>query len=179
MKILSKWISRGSIAFLSLVLIAMMLQVVVDVFMRSFIGAGFPGTADLVGRYYMVALSFMPLALTEIGRRHIEATIFTDGLRGGPRKAVALMGFGISLFVFTLLTYGSSIEALRQTERGAYVEAGTLHFLTWPSYWIPAVAFGLMTLILAVSLVEVLRNRFDLRGHDPLEEIDSKAGDGL
>lgn len=177
MEFLNKWISRCSIAVLSLVLIAMMLQVVVDVFMRSFIGAGFPGTADLVGRYYMVALSFMPLALTQIMRRHIEATIFTDGFKGTARNAIALMGVAISLFVFCLMAYGSTLEAMRQTSRGAYVEAGTIHFLTWPSYWIPPVAFGLMALVLATNVIDILRNRFDLSGHDPLSEVDATAGE--
>ncbi|MXN64391.1 TRAP transporter small permease subunit [Stappia sp. GBMRC 2046] len=179
MRSLETWISRISMVLASLVLLAMMLQVVVDVFMRSFLGAGFPATADLVGRYYMVAISFVPLAMTEIGRRHIEATIFTDGLRGTARQAVALAGFCIGLVVFGFLTWGSAVEALSQTGRGAYVEAGTMHFLTWPSYWILPVSFALMELVLAIRVIEVLTGRFELSLHDPLEEIDSHAGEAM
>lgn len=173
---LEKWIHRISVVFASVILLAMMVQVVVDVFMRSFLGAGFPATADLVARYYMVAISLLPLAMTELGRRHIEATIFTDRLRGTMRTVVMLTGFVLGFVVFGLMTYGSALEALKQTGRAAYVEAGTLHFLTWPSYWIPVAAFGLMAIVLAIRLIEVLTGRFDMRAHDPLEEVDSHAG---
>lgn len=177
MAFLERWISRISFVFGALVLMAMMLQVVIDVILRSTVGAGFPATADLVGRYYMVAISFAPLAMTEIGRRHIEATIFTDFLGEGARKAVSFLGFAIGLAVFGMLTWGSGLEAMRQTERGAYVEAGTLNFPTWPSYWILPVSFALMELVLAMRLVELVTGRFSAHAHDPLEEIDSHAGE--
>ena len=41
-------VARISMILGGLVLLAMMLQVVVDVFMRAFLGAGFPATADLL-----------------------------------------------------------------------------------------------------------------------------------
>lgn len=166
-------VSRISMVLGSLVLLAMMMQVVVDVFMRSFLGTGFPATADLVGKYYMVAVSFLPLAMTEIQRRHIEATIFTQKLTGTPRKLVFLFGFVVAAVVFALLTYGSFTEAMKQTARGAYIEAGTMRFPTWPSYWILPISFGLMLVVLILRITEVLTGRFDDREADPLDEIQS------
>lgn len=177
MQTLERWIERASMVFAALILIAMMLQVVIDIFMRSFLGAGFPATADVVGRYYMVAISFLPLAMTEVDRRHIEATIFTDRLTGRARQAVGLLGFGIGLAVFAVMTWGSAQEALRQTARQAYVEAGTLHFPTWPSYWILPVSFALIAAVLVMRIVEVLTGRFAVGPHDPLEEIQSGTGE--
>lgn len=58
-------IARFSMVMGGVVLVLMMLQVVIDVFMRAFLGAGFPATPDLVGKYYMVAVSVFPLALTD------------------------------------------------------------------------------------------------------------------
>ncbi len=171
MYLIEKWIGRISAVLASLVLLAMMLQIVVDVFMRTFLGAGFPATADLVSRYYMVAISFLPLAMTEIRRRHIEATIFTDRLTGLPRKIVALIGFAVALAVFVPMTWGTAENALRQTDRGAYVEVGTTVFQTWPSYWILPISFGLMSLVLVLRLVEVLTGRIELTAHDPLDEL--------
>jgi TRAP-type C4-dicarboxylate transport system permease small subunit len=177
METVERWISRASIAFASLILLAMMLQVVIDVGMRSFLGAGFPATADIVGRYYMVAVSFLPLAMTEIGRRHISATIFTDSLKGGPRRALQFFCVGASLAAFVLLTYGTGVEALSQTARGAYVEAGLLTIPTWPSYWILPVSFGLMAAVLALRLIEVFQGRYHDEPHDPLEEVESHLGE--
>lgn len=173
MKSIERAIARISIGLGSLVLIAMMMQVVVDVFMRTFLGTGFPATPDLVGKYYMVAVSFLPLAVTEINRRHIEATIFTQNLTGLPRKAIFLFGFTVALLVFAVMAWGSLGEALKQTQRGAYVEAGTMRFPTWPSYWILPVSFALMAVVLVLRIIEVLTDRFDDGEADPLDEIQS------
>ncbi|GEO80228.1 TRAP transporter small permease [Pararhodospirillum oryzae] len=178
MEHLEKWIGRISAVFASLVLLAMMGQIVVDVVLRGTWGAGFPATAELVSRYYMVAISFLPLALTEIKRRHIEATIFTDRLQGRARQTITFLGFAVALVVFALMAWGSVGEAMRQTARRAYVEVGTGVFPTWPSYWIVSVSFGLMGLVVVLRLIELLLGRFHDSAHDPLEEIDSTSGEG-
>lgn len=173
MKRIESWIRWISLALGSMVLLAMMAQVVIDVVLRSFAGIAIPVTADLVGKYYMVAVSFLPLAMTEIDRRHIEATIFTRRLKAGPRKLIFLFGFAISIVVFLLLTWGAYDSAMRQTAKGAYIDAGTLQFPTWPSYWILPVSFALMLAVLVIRMIELLAGRFDDGEHDPLEEIQS------
>ncbi|MCA0995917.1 TRAP transporter small permease [Alloyangia pacifica] len=165
-------VARISMVLGGFVLLAMMGQVVVDVFMRAFLGAGFPGTSDLVGKYYMVAVSVLPLALTELNRRHIEATVFTQTLTGVPLKLVQLLGFGVFAAVLAVLTYGSGLEAIRQMQRGAYIEAGTLRFVTWPSYWILPTSFALALLIMAIRIIEVLTGRFGDHDHDPVGALE-------
>ncbi|TRW99219.1 TRAP transporter small permease [Paracoccus sp. M683] len=164
-------IARFSMVMGGLVLIAMMLQVVIDVLMRSFLGAGFPATADLVGKYYMVAVSLLPLALTELKRRHIEATIFTQNLTGTPLRLVQLFGFLVFAAVLAVMLYGSTNEALSKMASGAYIEAGTMRFVTWPSYWIPPFSFGLALIVMLIRIFEVLTGRFTDGDHDPLEEL--------
>lgn len=170
-------IARSSMVIGGLVLLAMMLQVVVDVFMRALIGAGFPATPDLVGKYYMVAVSVLPLALTEIKRRHIEATVFTQGLTGPALKTVQLAGFLVFGAVLAVLVYGSGSEAIRQMARGAYIEAGTIRFVTWPSYWILPVSFGLALVVIAIRILEVLTGRFTDGDHDPLDQLQALKED--
>ena len=177
MKAVERWISRLCALLASLVVLAMMLQVVIDVAMRKILGAGFPATGDIVGRYYMVAVSFLPLAMTEIGQRHIAATIFTDRLSGRARQAVQALALGLGLAVFGLLTWGSGIEALSQTGRGAYIEAGMVRLATWPSYWIPVVSFLLMTAVLVLRVAELVQGTYRDDAHDPLSEVDSHLGE--
>ncbi|AUH32664.1 TRAP transporter small permease [Paracoccus tegillarcae] len=170
-------VARFSMALGGLVLVAMMMQVVVDVFMRAFLGAGFPATSDLVSKYYMVAVSVLPLALTEVKRRHIEATIFTQKLTGTSLKAVQLFGFVIFACVLAVLLYGGTVEAISKTARGAYVEAGTIRFVTWPSYWIMPLSFGLALLIMVLRIIEVLTGQFTDGDDDPLDQFDSQTGE--
>lgn len=144
----------------SAVLVLMALQIVIDVFMRNLLGAGFPATAELVSKYYMIAVSFLPVAYAEISRRHVEASIFTDMMPKKLHPPVYLLGFVLSLAVYGILAYGTAKEALVQTGRGAYVEAGTIYFATWPGYWILPVCFVLMAIVLIGRIVEVLRGTF-------------------
>ncbi|MFS4436897.1 TRAP transporter small permease [Paracoccaceae bacterium GXU_MW_L88] len=173
---LKSLIARLSLALGGLVLMLMMLQVVVDVFMRSFLGAGFPATADLVGKYYMVAVSFLPLAVTELERRHIEATIFTDALPERAKMVLFFLGFAIAAAVLSLMLYGSFQEALRKTATGAYIEAGTVRFPTWPSFWILPFSFALGLVVIVIRLIEVVTGTFTDTDHDPLEQVESHEG---
>lgn len=172
-----RWVAGFSIALGGLVLLLMMLQVVIDVFMRNLLGAGFPATPDLVGKYYMVAVSVLPLALTEIERRHIEATIFTQKLKGRAQRGVLLVGFVFFAAILAVLIWGTASEALRQTQHGAYIEAGTIRFTTWPSYWIMPISFGLAFMVMLIRIVEVLTGNFAETDHDPLDELNHNGGD--
>lgn len=154
-----------------IILCLMMVQIVVDVFMRNVLGAGFPATAELVAKYYMVAVSFVPVAYAELKRRHIEATIFTDYLPKRAMPPIFLLGFALSALVYGTLTWGTYREAVSKTLRKAYVEAGAMDFYTWPSYWILPIAFGVMTLVCVLRVVSVLRGEFIEDTFDPVETL--------
>ena len=172
---LEKFIYRLTVGVGVTVLCLMMVQIVIDVFMRSWLGSGFPATAELVSRYYMVLVSFLPIAYVEVRRRHVEATIFTDHLPAPIRRFLFLISFILGLFVYLLLTWGTMQEALNNTAQKSYVEAGSMDFLTWPSYWILPISFGLMSLVLCLRIISILRGEFDDRHHDPSEIIDSES----
>jgi TRAP-type C4-dicarboxylate transport system permease small subunit len=177
MQALENTIRRVSILLGCLVLLLMMFQIVVDVFMREFLGAGFPATPDIVARYYMVAASFLPLALTEIKRRHIEATIFTSSFKGLTQALLFVAGFVLSIAIYGVILYTTTSDALRQTARGSYLQVGTIIFPTWPSYWILPFAISLMLVVLFIRIIQVLTGRFSDSEHDPLEELESLEGD--
>lgn len=177
MRMFETWITRATIWIGGTVLVLMVVQIMLDVFMRQLAGVAFPATAELVAKYYMVAVSFLPVAYTEVKRRQVEATLFTDMMPGRLRMPVLFFGFVLSFGIYALLTYGTASEAIRQTRQGAYVEAGTMDFYTWPSYWILPISFGLMTILLALRLVSMARGQFVDKPHDPVEEIDSHAGE--
>lgn len=156
MKKVETWIGRITIGIGGLVLMLMVLQIIIDVAMRSLFGAGFPATSELVSKYYMVAVSFLPIAYAEVKRRHVEATIFTDILPARGKAVVHLLGFLLSVAVYSALCWGTALEALAHTQKGSYVESGVHMFYTWPSYWILPVSFALMVLISAMRVVETV-----------------------
>ncbi|MFM1863314.1 MAG: hypothetical protein RLZ26_1836 [Pseudomonadota bacterium] len=156
---IARMIERASTLIGAVALMLMMLQIAVDVLLRNLTGSAIPATADLVSKYYMVAVAFVPLALADLHRRHIEATIFTDGLRGAPRRLVEAFGVCLSLAAFGLLGWGATQEALKNTARGSYVDAGLIQVPTWPGYWFLPLGFVLMALVLASRIPAVLRGQ--------------------
>jgi TRAP-type C4-dicarboxylate transport system permease small subunit len=166
-----RFIGATTTAIGSIVLCLMAVQIVVDVTLRNVAGTGLPATAELVAKYYMLIVSFLPIAYAEVQRRHVEASVFTDMMPRKTRPAIHLLGFTLSFMVYGLLTYGTAAEAFRQTKRGSYVEAGTMDFYTWPGTWILPICFGLMTLVLALRLFEVLTGRFRYDSHTDLLDI--------
>jgi len=174
---IEKVIGATTTAIGSIVLCLMAVQIVVDVALRNVAGTGLPATAELVAKYYMLVVSFLPIAYAELQRRHVEASVFTDLMPRKTRPAIYLLGFSLSFMVYGLLTYGTAAEALRQTKRGAYVEAGTMDFYTWPGTWILPICFGLMTLVLAIRLFQVVTGRFHDDSHEQLLEIHETSSD--
>ena len=79
----------------------------------------------------------------------------------------------VSAVVFAILTWGSTAEAIKQTARGAYVEAGTMRVPTWPSYWILPFSFGRALIVIAIRMLEVLTGTFDDGKHDVMEQLES------
>lgn len=159
---ITRLIHTASVAVASIVMIAMMAMVAVDVAMRSFIGAGFPATAEIVSRYFMVALSLLPLALTQIEDRHIEVSIFTDRLSPAKRRINRIFCLCASLAAFGLLGWFTLFEAIHKTQLRAYVEAGTLQVPTWPSYWIPPISAALMVIVLILQISGQLMRKKDI-----------------
>ncbi|TCK04322.1 TRAP transporter small permease [Marinobacterium mangrovicola] len=172
MKSIERWVSKITLVLGTVVLMLMVAQIVIDVVMRAVAGSGFPATSELVSKYYMVAVSFMPIAYAEVHRRHVEATVFTDLLSARKKQAVTLLGFIISVCVYGILTWGSLGEALEQTEKRAYVESGVDIFYTWPSYWILPVFLGLMWFVCVIRVVTLASHVF--RGK--LQDLDEGRG---
>lgn len=156
----TKWVG-------SAILILMALQIVIDVAMRNLVGAGFPATAEVVSKYYMLAVSFLPIAYAEVQRRHVEASIFTDMMPKWTHGPIYALGFVLSLIVYGILAYGTASEAWVQTKRGAYVEAGAMDFYTWPGAWILPVCFVLMFIVIALRIIELASGHFRDAPADP------------
>jgi hypothetical protein len=48
-------------------------------------------------------------------------------------------------------------EAVEMTRIGEVHDAGTMQFVTWPSRWIPSIAFGVMACAVTLRIVEDIK----------------------
>jgi len=144
-----------------LAIVAMMLQVAVDVALRYATGSGLPGTLTIVSYYYMVIVAFVPLGFAELRRAHIQMDLVTNLM---PRRgALWVTGWGLvpTGLVTGALTVRGVEEALNQMQIGAAQVQGTTSIPTWPAQFALPLGAGLMTALVALRFVQFLVFRVD------------------
>jgi len=137
----------------------MMLHVCADVFSKYLFNAPFTSTLQVVSGYYMVLISFFPLALVGREGGHIMVELFTRRLsRRATLRLDGAVGF-VTLAYVLLLTWKTTEEALRRTAEGELWEIATGYLAIWPSRWFAPIGFGLLAIYV---LLRIFR---DLRAH--------------
>ncbi|SEG54660.1 TRAP transporter small permease [Marinobacterium lutimaris] len=150
MKLLERWLDRTAqgVALLgALGILAMMVHITLDIFLRSSISVSIPATQELVTRYYMVTLALLPLAWVERKRSMIFVEAFS-GLFGS--RGLRVVDSFVALFsasVYAILAVATWDKAMEQYDIGSYVMSLNFPMPVWPTYLILPVAFGLSTLV--------------------------------
>lgn len=150
-------------------LVAMMLHVSFDVAAKYLFHSPIKSTLDVVTYYYMVALTFLPLAAVERGGGHISVELLTQALPPRWRDRLAVLSLLVSCAFFGVLgaiTLGTAIEKFHI---GEYV-MGTLQLQVWPSRFFVPLGFGL---IATVCLAKLVRDGLALFG---IVEKDARDG---
>ncbi|MFO7856300.1 MAG: TRAP transporter small permease [Paracoccaceae bacterium] len=138
------------------IMLAMMVQISLDVLLKHFLNQPIPMTLETVAAYYMVALVFLPLGQVTRREEHLEVELFTQNL--APRRLALFKLFGCLLgiaYVGVLLGEGTA-EAIKMTERGEVWETATVDLQVWPARWFLPVGGGLMLVWLALHAVDHL-----------------------
>jgi TRAP-type C4-dicarboxylate transport system permease small subunit len=134
--------------------LAMMLHICLDVLLRNLFRFSMNATPEVVARYYMVAIAFLPLGWLHLRDEMISVELLDSFLPGMARRVqtvlVALVGAGI----YGTLLWVTGRKALSEMHTGAMVEIGTSKLVVWHSYFLPPIGFALATLAcLLVALV--------------------------
>lgn len=146
-------ISNSLLAVSCLAVVAMMLQVTADAFLRTFFHWSVPGTEEIVSAYYMVAVAFLPLAYVQRERGHVMIELFT--MRLSPRTnafldsaVFTICGIGLAIF-----TYASVLKAVAMTEESEIL-IGTVDVTVWPSRWFVPAGCGAMALYMWLQALQ-------------------------
>ena len=144
----------GLVIIASVAMIMLMLHVVVDVTGRYIFNNPLPGTIETVTYYYMVMVTALPFAYVTRNQGQIAVEMFTSWL---PRRSILMLEAISGLFMLiyvALLAWKIGQEAVEMTRIGEVHDAGTMQFITWPSRWIPSIAFGVMACAVTLRIVE-------------------------
>ena len=154
-------VSRGLTYVAMVIMFVMTLHVAGSVALRLATNRDIPLTLEITADYYMVALTFIPLAMIDLAQRHIRAEFLAALLPNAVQYVLGILIRLAMLGYLALLTWRSTLNAIGRTQAGDAKITIIGSFPTWPARWI--VPFGLAVACLAalVLLVRALRGRDD------------------
>lgn len=150
------WIAGG-------VALLMVLHVSADLLGRGFFDHPLLGTGEIATNYYMVALSFLPLAVITRQRGHIMVGLFTNGLSKKALLRVDLLADFVTLGFVAIVTWMAVDIAIRKTAESEMRESSTGYLPIWEARWILTVGFALMCVYLVLNLIKSLLALRDAR----------------
>ncbi len=171
-------ISGMAAAIAGLAVIALVAHVTIDVALRYIFNAPLNGTILFVSTFYMVAIAFLPLSMVERGDNNFSVELLFDHFPRRLQRALTIFAYGLTLVVATLVALRSGQEALGKYALGTFSLEGGTRIITWPSYFILPVGFGLMALVALWKLIAALAGiDSGFRGHSEIAAYVPGEGD--
>ena len=130
-------------------IVLMMVQIMLEVILRTAFKVTIPGTEETVSAYYIIGCAFLPLAWVQRERAHVKVEVFTLWMPA--RMAASLDGLvcllcAVGTGVFAYAAFGKAM-AMTQTNE---ILIGTIDVVVWPSRWFLPV--GLIAMMLYMLL---------------------------
>lgn len=115
-----------------------------------------PGTVAIVSQYYMIAVTFIPLALVERRNENISVEVVVQLLPVRLQRISQALGWILSIAVFSMLTWTSWLDAIHHYEVGTYVMESGGKIILWPSYFMLPLGYSLVVLVLVLKVLVFL-----------------------
>jgi TRAP-type C4-dicarboxylate transport system permease small subunit len=136
-------------------IVLMMVQIMLEVILRTAFKITIPGTEETVSAYYMIGCAFLPLAWVQRHRAHVKVEVFT--LWMSPRTAAGLDGLvyllcaaGTGIFAYAALGKAMAMTEARE------ILIGSIDVVVWPSRWFVPVGLAAMMLYMILHAVDDL-----------------------
>ncbi len=154
---LAQWLALvGAIGIL-----LMMVHVGADILSRNLMGRPIPATNEIVSRYYMVLIGFLPLAWVEQRRGMVAVEVLEWVLGPRGRRVSDLLVALIACGIYAALAWITWQTALSNWRSGSFVVVLNFRLPVWPTYFLLPVGLALAAIVTLVRALEVLT------GHTP------------
>lgn len=147
------WIARIMGYIGAFAVVAMMLHITLDVLLRNLFNISMNTVPEIVARYYMTALAFLPLGWLELKRQMISVELIEFVLTERVRRYSDAAVMVIAAVIYGFLAWTNWDKAISETRVGTLVEIATYKMPVWHSFYFAPVGF---TLAAAVSALLAL-----------------------
>ena len=156
----------------ALVLLFAMVHICADVAAR-YLGRPWMGTSEFVAFYYMVAIVFLPIALTTYRNGHLRVEFVTQSFSRRRIAILELFGTGLAISVTGIWCWRSILAAIHAVSISERTMVGAGLLAVWPGKVLMAVSASLVLLAFVIRFGQELRR---LRDGSPSTGGDEKAG---
>ncbi|MBY6089623.1 TRAP transporter small permease [Maritimibacter alkaliphilus] len=123
--------------------VAMMIHISLDVLLRNLFRISIHVTAEMVSRYYMVLIAFLPLSWLELRREMVSVELIDFAMPPRLLRLSDALVCLISAAVYAGLAWPTWKAAFSNYRSGTYVELVTFKMPVWHSYFLPPIGFSL------------------------------------
>jgi TRAP-type C4-dicarboxylate transport system permease small subunit len=134
----------------ALAVVAMMLHISLDVILRNAFRISMNTVPEIVARYYMTALCFLPLGWLEMRRQMISVELLDFALSNRARRVSDAMVMALATIVYAMLAWTNWHKAIAETKVGTLVEIASYKMPVWHSFYIAPIGFTLAALTSAI-----------------------------
>lgn len=138
---------------------ALLLHVAADVLTRNLLDRPIPATNEIVSRYYMVAIAFLPLAWVERRGGMVRVEIL-DTMASPRFKQISELVVSLLITaVYIVLADVTWVDALKNWRVGAFVDVLGRQIAVWPTYFLPPAGFALAGIVTFLRVIAILLRR--------------------
>ncbi len=151
--LISRWIANVVSVLGAIGIIIMMIHIACDVLARLFLGSPLIGTNEIVSRYYMITVTFLPLAWVEYRNGMISVELFDAHLPKPVLLLSDLMVGLVSVGALAILAWTSWHEALEAFSKDVFVMAIGTRIPVWPTYFFIPIGCFLACVMVAIRVL--------------------------
>ena len=150
-------VSQGLALLGAVGVVALLLHVGIDVVTRNLFGRPIPATNEIVSRYYMVLIAFLPLAWVERGRAMISVEVL-DAVMSRPFRRISdSLVAALAAVIYAAIAWVTWADAVKNWRIGSFVDVLGREVPVWPTYFLPPAGFLLAAAVTALRAVQVAR----------------------
>ena len=135
----------------------MMVHITIDVIGRVVFNNPFDATIEVVSAYYMVAVSFLPLAYISRHEGQIIVELFTRKLRKRPMLRLELLVNVVTLAYLLLFAWQTTLGAIERTMSNEMWETAAGFLEVGPSRWLLPAGLAVIALFVLFRILEDFR----------------------
>jgi TRAP-type C4-dicarboxylate transport system permease small subunit len=139
-----------------IIIVLMALHITSSVVLRWVTGRDIPVTTETATYYYMVALTFLPLAFVEMKNKHLNAEFLYALFPSRIQKVITLLTTLLMLTYIAFLSFRTLINAMERTRSEEVISTATGLYAIWPARWILPISLAITVLFVVSRLIRDL-----------------------